>query len=101
PFAAVEGEPAEQAFEEGVGGEAAGGLAAQAVQISLVTLDRAGEGAQSGRAHEPRDQRGHAGAKAGVMAADEGRAAEGRIATAAQVEVALPGPRRVQIAAAE
>ena len=89
-LAAVEGQRAERAFQEGVGRVVAGGLAAQRVEVGLVALDRAGDAVDAVGLDELVDQRRDARADAAVVGADEGAAAERRVAAAAQVEAAVP-----------
>src|SRR6516165_5939469 len=88
--AAVERQPAERAFEEGIWTVAAGRLAAAGVQVGLIALDRANHAAD---AIDPRElvyQRRDAGPAAAIVTADERAAAEGGVAAPTQVEVAHP-----------
>ena len=97
-FAAVEGQRAEGAFQEGIGGVVAGGLPAEAVEGRFVAHHLAADAADAGGpelAGEGRD----GAADAAVVAGDEAAGAERGVAAAVQVEVAFPDPSGGHVAA--
>ena len=101
-LAAVERECAERPFQVGVRRVAAGGLAAQRVEVGLVALDRAADACGCRRcARAASTSVETERPEAAVVARDERARAERRVAAAVQVEVAFPDAARREVAGAE